>query len=66
VHCREWDQRALKGPFQPKPFYDSMKISEDNRGTLRQKPLLQANNRKIGKGMTFEINSWGRGQTNVH
>ena len=24
VHCREWDQMAFKGPFQLKPFYDSV------------------------------------------
>ena len=24
MHCREGDQMALKGPFQPKPFYGSV------------------------------------------
>jgi len=23
AQCREWDQMALKGPFQLKPFYES-------------------------------------------
>ena len=27
VQRREWDQMAYKGPFQLKPFYDSMKMA---------------------------------------
>ena len=24
VQCREWDQKAFRGPFQLQPFHDSM------------------------------------------
>ena len=27
VHCREWHQAAFGGPFQPKPFSDSMAMA---------------------------------------